>query len=1489
MSFWSYADTNANGQADDGQNWTFAANAATTNDPVGRWTATWNTSGLPRGQYLVGARATDAEGNTTASYITTSQVAAELGATPPNYANPSPTPGLVTAKLSNTCGTPPPSVSKTANPSSTTAGQPVDFTISVNNTRSTAMTVSSVQDRLPPGFSYVSTSGTGTLGTPSSAPTSGATGTLTWTFPTVTVPANSSRTLVFRASAPSIVGTYSNNASATTSAGTLDNASVEVGVGAPRLTIGHTPNVTSRMPGENIVYTVTYANDATVSVTNAVVSVPLPSGLTFVSAPGATYTSATRTISWPVGPIAAGDGPFALTYTATVDTDFIGTNPVATTATLTSDQTSPSSASTSVYINGLAELVLQQMPNPVQVAAGNTTVLTIDYANIGAGAASSVVLTEPVPSGWTFVSATASGTLANGVVQWNIGNVAAGATGSVQLTLRATNPYTGVNPTTVTATIDSNQTNPVNATATIGVTQGTQSCATYYFRAAQVAVGAGTDGGSRLTATTAAATGTTATTISVAGGATGEVARFYQDPTNSAATNFAGNIDISLYITKASSPLNIDAVVYDYDPVAGTKTQLGTASYRNNGQQQTNALNTFSIAASGTLTSGHRLLWVFQGSSNNPWSIQYDATGSPSQSTFCVAPPPSPVLDARVDKLFVAPGGTLQYTIPFANTGQASMTSATLINTLPDGVTFSSATINGTTVSPTATSGQQLTFAATSTGAASGTVAGGGSGTLVINAVVQTSTAPTIKTLRDTVILRSSQIQDVSASATTALLRPQVSISKSADKTLLIPGDTVTFNLRVQNTGDAAAAGVTVSDVLPTTAYFTYVAGSTKRDGVTVSDGVSSGTLSHTVGSLAVGATTNISFQMLVAATGVPDGVTTRNNSATVSDNATTGTRTSNTATVAISANPNLTITKTSTPATGPLGASQAVVYTVVVRNVGASDATSVMVQDPIPAYTTFQPGTITVQNVSQTDSLDGDRGGFDAVGNRLTFDLGTLAAGASRTLTYEVTTAAILPSGTTTIGSSAVVSAANAATKTAAASITAVAAPNLQLLKQAPSSVPYPVTTLSAAASGTTITVADPMRILIGDIVVVNSTVATVTGQTGNSFTLNTAVNAASGAQVLPTFEYTLLYANDGTANSTATIIQDALPTGLSYVGCSGACTTLSNTVTWEIGTLNVGQSGQRTVRVRPSGRGTYANTATIRSAEVSSTSSNTTTTNVGSLIVSVRTTTPLVTNSATGTQATYELLVENQLATQVTSVVVTDVLPAGFTYARTTSVSGVNGAVTRTSTQDPASGSPTPSFGTWTIDGGTTLRIVFVANIAANVPGGVYENPVSATASISALPFDELATTIDDVTVQVRTLAGTVFDDPDTNAIQGQGENGRTNAVVEILDAGSVISSTTTTADGTYLFGPVPSGDYSVRVVRPSGYTVTRTNPVPFTMPSSGSRTVNFGLAPAAEPTATNTPVPTATATNTPVAHRDGNQHACTDSHGNQYTPDA
>src|SRR5258705_131080 len=63
------------------------------------------------------------------------------------------------------------------------------------------------------------------------------------------------------------------------------------------------------------------------------------------------------------------------------------TTPLAAAATITSNETALASATTSTYVSGLAMLALQQWPNPAQVAAGGTTVLTIDYVNTGAAAA----------------------------------------------------------------------------------------------------------------------------------------------------------------------------------------------------------------------------------------------------------------------------------------------------------------------------------------------------------------------------------------------------------------------------------------------------------------------------------------------------------------------------------------------------------------------------------------------------------------------------------------------------------------------------------------------------------------------------------------------------------------------------------------------------------------------------------------------------------------------------------------------------------------------------------------------------------------------------------------------------------------------------------------------------------------------------------------------------------------------------------------------
>ncbi|HMP41993.1 MAG TPA: hypothetical protein PKA05_16560, partial [Roseiflexaceae bacterium] len=989
VQFYAYFDRNGNGLADDGESWAFAANGATTNNPIGRWTASWDSSTLPQGQYLIGVRAQDAQGNITWSYLTQAQVNSDVGATPPNYANPSTT-GVVSTSSINSCGTPPPSISKIANPSTVSSGQPVQFIVTIANPTSSAITISSISDALPAGFTLVSTDG-GTIGAASSSPSNGASGTLTWAYaPAVSVPAASSRTLIFTANAPVTVGSYTNIATAEAGTlGTLVSPPAEIGVGAPRLTINKAASSNAVSPGDPITYTISYANDSPVSVTGTVISDTLPIGLTFVSATnGGSYNAGTRTITWNAGNLAAGDGPFSVSYSATITTPYpdAAAIPLLNTATIDSNETVPATASERIFVDAPRPvLAIQKSASSAIVAPGGQVVFTISYANTGNAIASSVVLTDTIPSGFTFVSATSSGNHSSGTVTWNIGSLAAGATGSVQLTLQAANPYTAANPAVNYAGIRSATTPLVIDSYTVGVSQTSQACSTYYFRNLTTNVGAGADGGTQRIANTTAPTSGTAASVAFNATTTWvEALRFYQDPGTTNDVTFSGNITTDFYITKSSGPqLRINGYLYDYNPTTGATTLIGqTATPFTSTGSGTNQLYSFTVPASGTLLKGHRLMWRFESSSNNSttFTFLFDGTASPSQARYCVTPPADLVLDKQVNNLSIQPGGTLQYTLNFANLGQTNATGAVITDTLPSGLTFQSATLNGSAATPLSISGQQYAFSVNSTGQASGVVAGGGSGTLVINATVNQPLAGGITSLTNVAALASNQTLPKSDSITTAVLRPNVIIDKQANDTLLIPGDIVTFTLTALNTGYGQATNVTISDILPANAYFSYVANSTRLNGNLVApDPVVANTLAVNAGTLASGAAATVTFQMQVASVGVPDGVTTLSNTATVSDGQTPGSRTSDPVTLTISTNPNLRIVKSVTPAAGSVVPGDVLTYTLLVANDGSSTATDVLVTDPIPANTSYVAGSLSENAAGRTDALDADSADFEA------------------------------------------------------------------------------------------------------------------------------------------------------------------------------------------------------------------------------------------------------------------------------------------------------------------------------------------------------------------------------------------------------------------------------------------------------------------------------------------------------------------------------
>ena len=101
--------------------------------------------------------------------------------------------------------------------------------------------------------------------------------------------------------------------------------------------------------------------------------------------------------------------------------------------------------------------------------------------------------------------------------------------------------------------------------------------------------------------------------------------------------------------------------------------------------------------------------------------------------------------------------------------------------------------------------------------------------------------------------------------------------------------------------------------------------------------------------------------------------------------------------------------------ATGTGAPTDTLTYRITVSNTGAGNATAVVVTDPMPLYTTYTPGTAKSNTVATTfadvlnvvltdDPLLPVVDGYDFTGTTATLNVGTLAAGATSVLFYQVT-----------------------------------------------------------------------------------------------------------------------------------------------------------------------------------------------------------------------------------------------------------------------------------------------------------------------------------------------------------------------------------------------------------------------------------------------------------------------------------------------------
>ena len=275
-------------------------------------------------------------------------------------------------------------------------------------------------------------------------------------------------------------GAYVNTA--TVSADPLDSDSVPANdtdsvttdvVGTADVSITKTDAVASYTPGENSTYTITVTNAGPDDATDVAVSDTL-AGSTVVSCSAGVCASGGGTFTWSIGTLTAASTASA---TLVVKPDPAKRDDLVNTAAVTSTNFDPDLNNNSATDTDTAapkvDVSLAKTTTATVIRAGDTVTYTLTAANAGPSTATGVVITDTLPTGLTFVSATGGGVAAGSTVTWTLAApIAPLGSASVDLTVKVADDQ--VDPFTNTATVASaageTDTNPANNTASLAST-----------------------------------------------------------------------------------------------------------------------------------------------------------------------------------------------------------------------------------------------------------------------------------------------------------------------------------------------------------------------------------------------------------------------------------------------------------------------------------------------------------------------------------------------------------------------------------------------------------------------------------------------------------------------------------------------------------------------------------------------------------------------------------------------------------------------------------------------------------------------------------------------------------------------------------------------------------------------------------------------------------------------------------------------------------
>jgi uncharacterized repeat protein (TIGR01451 family) len=342
----------------------------------------------------------------------------------------------------------------------------------------------------------------------------------------------------------------------------------------------------------------------------------------------------------------------------------------------------------------------------------------------------------------------------------------------------------------------------------------------------------------------------------------------------------------------------------------------------------------------------------------------------------------------------------------------------------------------------------------------------------------------------------------------------------------------------------------------------------------------------------------------------------------------------------------------------------------------------------------------------------------------------------------------------------------------------------------------------------------------------VTTSTISLIAGQSASVAVSQTgsSANAVAGTD----FTYTINLTNNGPDNATTLVVKDVLPSGVSLVSTSIACSSAAATLTCPVGNLAAGASTSFNVTVflpaGGAGASTIKNTVSITLDEVDKAKTT------SSLIVPVVFVADLaITKSESpspavaGTYITYTISVRNAGPSNAASTVVTDTLPAGVNFVSSSSYA--------------CSGTTVLTCGLGTVGSGTstnfTVKVAVPANYLSKTGAttGTITNTATVASPAADPSLDNNTASVSTMVIAVADLAITKTESPDpapagtnikyTIGVSNAGPSDATITVVtDTLPAGlSFVSSTLYPCSGatvvTCNLGTVANGGHTSFVI--------------------------------------------------------------------------